>query len=154
MKGFTLIEVIVSVSIALALVGGMIVNYNGYNDRQTLKQTALTLKNNLRFAQAKAQSGEKPAPACTELIGWAVTFVSGGYATQASCNPEGLVGDITSVTFPSGVTASPVPAAIIFRVLSRGTMLVSAETITLSGFSQTYALEVSPGGDISDLGLQ
>jgi type II secretory pathway pseudopilin PulG len=37
-SGFTLLEVVVSVGIALALMGAIIVNYNGYNDRQTLKQ--------------------------------------------------------------------------------------------------------------------
>lgn len=154
MRGFTLIELVVSVGIALALMGTVIVNYNGYNDRQNLKQAALTLKNDLRFAQSKALSGQKPSADCTELIGWTVTFASDSYAIQAQCNPEGLQGSITTVTLPTGVNINPVNEAVTFRVLSWGTTLPSAVMILLSGFNRTYQLEVSPGGDVSDLGVQ
>lgn len=154
MRGFTLIEVVVSVGISLAVMGAIIVNYNGYNDRQTLKQSALTLKNNLRFVQTKALSGEKPSANCTELSGWTVTFASVGYSIQARCDPEGLQGDITSVSLPNGISLNPVAAAITFQTLSQGTTLAGVATITIAGFNQTYNLEVSPGGDISDLGLQ
>lgn len=153
-SGFTLIEVVVSVGIALVLLGSIIVNYNGYNDRQNLKQAALTLKNNLRFAQTKALSGEKPTANCTELLGWTVTFTGDTYSIQAQCNPEGLSGSSTEVALPSGVTFSPVPSVFTFRVLSRGTTLASTTTVTLSGFNRTYQLTISPGGDVSDLGLQ
>jgi len=153
-NGFTLIEVVVSVSIALALFGSIIVNYNGHNDRQNLKQAALTLKNNFRFVQGKALGGEKPENNCTELVGWTITFVSNSYSMQAQCNPEGLQGGSTQVNFPSGITFNPIPSAVTFRVLSRGTTLETSTTIILSGFTKTYTLTVSPSGDISDLGLQ
>ena len=153
-EGFTLIEIVVSVGIVLAVIGAIIVNYNSYNDRQTLKQAGLTLKNNLRFAQTKALSGEKPPSGCTELSGWTVTFAGGTYAIQAQCDPEGSQGPGTSVSLPASISFSPVPAALTFRTLSQGTTLVSPVTITVAGFSQTYSLEVSPGGDISDIGLQ
>lgn len=150
--GFTLVEIIVSISIAMIIMGSVIVNYNEYNNRQTLKQAALTLKNNLRFAQSKAQSGEKPESNCTELTGWTVTFVGSGYAYQAQCIPQGLHANSTSVTLPSGVIFSPVPAAFTFNVLSRGTSLANTRALMLAGFNKTYRLEVSPGGDISDEG--
>lgn len=152
--GFTLIELMVSVGIIMVTLGGMIANYNGYNNRQTLKQTALTLKNNLRFAQAKALSGEKPTSNCTELIGWTISFTSGTYTLQAQCTPQGSQGALVSVVLPTGVVFSPVPSTITFRVLSRGTGLASVAPLSLVGFDQTYNLEVSPGGDISDGGVQ
>lgn len=159
MKGFTLIEVIISISISLLVVGAVIVNYNGYNDTQTLKQTGLTLKNNLRFAQVKALTGEKPSANCTKLSGYQVTFAAGGYSIQATCEPEGLTGDITAVTFPTitstnSLQFSPVPSPIIFYVVSRGTNLNTAVSLRLAGFGKAYAIQVSPGGDMNDLGLQ
>lgn len=160
MKGFTLIEVIVTVAISLLVTGFIIVNYNSYNDIQLLKQSALTLKNNLRFAQSNAFSGEKPtsaapspAPAiCTTLVGYTITFAASGYVLQALCNPEGLQAAVVSVVLPSGVSFSPPPSAITFNSLSRGTSLDTSENIILSGFGKLYTLEVSPSGDISDLG--
>lgn len=154
MKGFTLIEVVVSVGISILLLGVVIVNYNTHNDTQTLKQTALTLKNNLRFVQSKALSGEKPTANCTELIGWTITFTGGAYAIRAQCAPEGLQDSITSISLPSGVTISPVPAALTFGVLSQGTTLGSSVAINLVGFAKTYRITVSPGGNITDAGFQ
>ncbi len=154
MKGFTLIEVIVSIGISLLVVGAVIVNYNGYNDTQTLKQAALTLKNNLRFAQVKALAGEKPASNCTRLVGYEISFMAGGYTQQASCEPEGLSGEATTVTFPSSLQFNPVPSAFTFYVVSQGTNLASAVSLRLTGFGKTYIIQVSPGGDINDLGFQ
>ncbi len=165
MKGFTLIEVMVSVAVALLVTGFIIANYNSYNDVQVLKQAALTLKNNLRFAQSKAMNGQIPTPTpmnappiCSTLVGYTVTFTPpSSYTIQAFCDPEGLQGDKLLIPLPGGVTFStstPPPALITFNVLSRGTTLPSVTTITLTGFNKTYSLQVSPSGDVSDLGLK
>lgn len=162
MKGFTLIEVVVTVAVTLMVTGFIIVNYNSYNNYQLLKQSALTLKNNMRFAQSNSYSGEKPTSAapspapiiCTTLVGYTITFQALGYVLQPQCNPEGLKPAIISVTLPSGVTFAPVPAPLTFNALSRGTSLDSAVDIIFSGYSKQYTLEVSPGGDVSDKGFQ
>ncbi len=154
MKGFTLIELVVSIAIGLFLTGLIIANYNSYNDIQVLKQAALTLKNNFRFAQSKAMSGDKPSQ-CTQLSGYSVTFTDASdYSIQALCAPEGLAGASQKVTLPGGVILSPQPGAITFNVLSRGTTLDAPVTITLAGFGKQYDLVVNPSGDVSDLGLQ
>jgi type II secretory pathway pseudopilin PulG len=153
MKGFTLIEVVVSIGIALALVGSVIVNYNGYNDAQTVKQAALTLKNNIRFAQSKANTGEKPSN-CTQLLGYQISFTSNSYTIQASCEPEGLSGNSIAVTFPTSLVFNPVPSAIIFYPVGRGTDLSNATSLSIVGFGRTHTMQISPSGDISDLGVQ
>lgn len=151
-KGFTLIELIVAIGISLLAVGGLIVNYNNYNDNQRLKQAALTLKNNLRFAQTQAVSAKKPASGCTQLVGYTVSFTSGTYAIVGACT-EGAVGDVLSVTLPSGITFSPVPSSFIFDVLNRGLVGSDAVTITLAGIAKSYRIQISSGGDINDLGF-
>lgn len=154
MKGFTLIEVVVSVSIALLVTGLIIANYNSYNDIQTLKQAALTLKNNLRFIQSKAISGEKPATGCTELLGWTIQFTETSYTYQPSCS-DGLVDPVTTVTLPPSVKFSlPIPPSFTMDVLARGTSLPSDTTILLTAVDKTYQILVSTSGDINDKGLQ
>lgn len=164
MKGFTLIEVVISIAIGLLATGIILVNYNSYNDTQTLKQAGLTLKNNLRFAQEKAVSGVKPNSVCSQLSGYSVTFTASSYIIQALCNPEGVTGDTTTVTLPTkDISFTPIPtplnmpsvnlpgpSSFAFEVLSRGTSLESPLTITMIGFGKHYQLVVSPGGDISE----
>ncbi len=153
MKGFTLIELIVTITIVLLLSGGAIVQYNAFTDNQRLKQAALTLKSNFRFAQSKAASGTKPASGCSELVGWDVRFSSStSYEIQAQCTPQGSVGEITVATLPAGITFSPVPATITFRVLNQGVR--TNPTVTLVGRLKSYQIRVNPGGDITDLGFQ
>jgi type II secretory pathway pseudopilin PulG len=156
MKGFTLIEVVVSVSITLLVTGLIIANYNSYNDIQTLKQAALTLKNNLRFIQSEAISGEKPANGCTELLGWTITFIdASSYRYQPSCS-DGLVDPITTVDLPPSVkfASPPIPSFFTMNVLTRGTSLPSDTTISLTAVGKTYQIVVSTSGDINDKGLQ
>ena len=152
MKGFTLIEVVVSIAIGLLATSFILANYNSYNDTQSLKQAGLTLKNNLRFAQTKSSSGVKPSTPCTQLNGYSVTFLTSSYAIQASCNPEGVTGTILTVTLPPNVSfiTLPNPSTFSFNVLSRGTSLDSPLTIVMTGYGRNYTLIVSPGGDISE----
>jgi prepilin-type N-terminal cleavage/methylation domain-containing protein len=155
MKGFTLIEVVVSISISLIVTGLIIANYNSYNDIQTLKQAALTLKNNLRFIQSKAGSGEKPVSGCTELLGWTITFIdASSYKYQPSCS-DGLVDPVTTVDLPPSVKfTTPIPPSFTMNVLTRGTSLSSDTPILLTAVGKTYQLFISTSGDISDKGLQ
>lgn len=151
-SGFTLIELIVVVSISLLAVGGLIVNYNNYNDNQKLKQAALTLKNNLRYAQTLAASAKKPASGCTQLVGYGVQFASSSYTITAQCT-EGAVGESLVTTLPAGITLSPVPSPITIDVLTRGLVPSDAVTITLVGITKSYRIQMSVSGDINDLGF-
>jgi hypothetical protein len=132
--------------------GLIIANYNSYNDIQTLKQAALTLKNNLRFIQSKAISGEKPESGCTELLGWTILFTETSYTYQPSCS-DGLVTPVTTVDLPSSVKFLPIPSPFSMNVLARGTSLPSDTTISLTAVGKTYQILVSPSGDINDKGL-
>jgi prepilin-type N-terminal cleavage/methylation domain-containing protein len=153
MKGFTLIEVVVSISIALLVTGLIIANYNTYNDVQTLKQAALTLKNDLRFVQSKASSGEKPTAGCAQLEAWVISFTLNTYSYQLQCT-DGLVGTATQKLLPSGVTFSPVPSTFSIRVLTKGTTLPDTTLLSLIGSGKRYSITINTSGEISDVGLQ
>lgn len=152
-KGFTLLEIITSISIGMLLTGFLISNYNTYNDVQKLKQSAFTLKNNLRFIQSKSLSGEMPSSGCAGLVGWELALSTSSYSFSPRCT-GGLAGTPSTVTFPDGVTFTSGPASITFKAVTGLTTLANSADIILTGATKSYSLRISPGGDISDEGLQ
>lgn len=151
MKGFSLIELLIAMSIIIIVVGGVVANYDKFNSRQVLKQTAQTLKNDLRLAESGAITAQKPASGCTQLFGYQVAFTQSSYSVQADCS-EGLVGVMTTVTLPGGITFASVPSPILFGVLTQG--VASDVTVTVTSSAGSYAISVSRSGDINDLGFQ
>lgn len=146
-NGFTLIELVIVSAVIMFLTGGVISNFQGFNDREKVNQAMANLKQNLRVAQTKALSGEKPA-GCTTLIGYKVTFTGTNYSVQAVCS-NGDIGPITSVTLPNGITFSSVPSPITFGGVSKG--VTNPQTIILEGSSTTTQITVSSSGLIADV---
>jgi prepilin-type N-terminal cleavage/methylation domain-containing protein len=153
-QGFTLIEIVVTILISLVITSGLVINYNDFNSTQVLKQAALTLKNDLRFLQSKAANGEKPSP-CVSLTGWTITFASASYSYQANCDGS-LVGNKTDILFSPAISLSPIPVpnSVTFNVLTRGTDLPAPVSVILNTRNKRYTLQISPSGDISDIGIQ
>jgi len=144
--GFTLIELLVAISIIGILFGVGITSYNQFNRRQILEQTARNIKEDLRMAQSKALSGEKPTGCSGILHGYRVNFYSSNYTIFAICqNPI----QIKNFTLPSGITFSSYPASILFKVLGQGVIITGATDITLSAFSQTRTITVTSSGEIN-----
>lgn len=151
-KAFTLIELIVVITVILVLVSSAIVSFNTYNDRQRVRQAIQTLKSDLRYAQSKAISGQKPALDCEIFEGYEIKFPDEtSYTIQPICS--GLVaypGPVNTVSLPGGVTTSPVPNPIQFNSLSRG-VITTSHTITFIGRSSfTNSLTITDSGVITD----
>lgn len=149
-QGFTLIELLVASIILITLSGAVLVNYNSYNQTQQARQAVLTLKNNLRYAQSRAYNGEKPGSGCTRLDGYLVSFSTTSYTAQAQCQGA-LAGQAQQVFLTGGLSFSPVPSSVLFRILSQG--LDNDVTITVIGLSKSYKVVVSKSGDISEVTL-
>ena len=155
MKGFTFIELIITVGIIIFLFMSLVAGYNRFTDVALLKQAALTLKNNLRLAQSKAISGSKPLGLpCDQLIGYKLAFTQTTYTIQALCNPSQPLASTTTITLTGNVSFSPVPSPVTFRVLTQGVDIAVDSTFTLIRGSKKYRLTLTPQGEISDVGLQ
>lgn len=142
-RGFTLIEIIVSVALLLLLSGLFIANYTGFNSSQTVKQAASSLVRNFQGVRTRAASGAKPT-GCDTLVGYTVKFPdSSTYTSQASCS-NGDVGDITTYPLPASVTFSPTPLPVTFYALDRGAS--TDQTIILTGFGTTATVVVATSG--------
>ncbi|MBI3577581.1 prepilin-type N-terminal cleavage/methylation domain-containing protein [Candidatus Gottesmanbacteria bacterium] len=147
-KGFTLLELLIAIAIALILASGIFAAYEKFNRRERVRQAAATLKNNLRFAQSKAINGQKPESGCTQLAGYTVTFAQSSYTIAAQCT-QGTAGSITSVTLPISVVFLSSPPPITFAVLN-GTLLADA-TLTVTDGSNSLTVVVKRSGDINEL---
>ena len=132
-RGFTLIELMVVISIIALLVGLSIAGYSNFNKTQTLQAAAKDLKNNLRLAQNKALAQEKPTT-CTCLSGYQVMIGPSSYQMQAFCglDPKAPCGPTQTFSVPTSVTLSP-SLTVYFYVLGGG---AEPATITLSGFGK------------------
>jgi prepilin-type N-terminal cleavage/methylation domain-containing protein len=152
-KGFTLVELLIVVTILVTLLGVGLASFNSFNRRERLKQAALTLKSNLRFAQTKSISVEKPTSGCTEFVGMTVRFTQNSYAVTHECSPEGDVGDADTVTLV-GMSFSPVPSDFTFVSRSNSLSPSETQTITLINGTETYVLTVAANGSVSEGGFQ
>lgn len=148
--GFTLIEMLVVVSIVMLMVGGGIAGYLRFNERQTLRNEAKTLQVLLRSAQKKARVGDKPA-ACDKLLSYAVVMTSGSRdVTMTVWCENGSYSTDNNYTLPLGVTPTD-NHDIRFRVLHGGVEYVSGnENIELEYRDTYYGFQVTFGGEITE----
>ena len=135
-QGFTLIELMITVSIMLVLFGLTLASYTSYSDKQRIRQTSVTLKADLHLARTNAMSGKKPIT-CTGLQevfeGYKVTFYVTSYSIVPQCRTGNDVIDKTEekvdVFFPSGVTLTmtghSLPFSYTYYPLTKGTSLTA-----------------------------
>lgn len=153
-KGFTLVELLVVISILLTLLSLGIASYTRFNRRQRLFQAALTLKSDLRFAQTKAISIEKPESGCSTFDGMRISFSATQYATDHLCTPEGAVGTQDLSYLPYNITFSSVPSTFTFGAGHGKTSLASDMLIVLTNGLESYGVTVSTNGNINEEGFQ
>jgi len=143
---FTLIELLVVISVIAILFTIGMAAYNEFNRSQILSQAAKNLKNDLRMAQSKALSGEKPAGCTGTLDGYQFVFTNNTYTLNAICPPNVVL--VKSTTLPQNVIFDPVPTQLLtFKVLTRG--VDNPQIITLTAFTtKNQTVNVSASGEI------
>lgn len=150
--GFSLIELLIVISITLVIFSLGIASFNQFNKRERVRQSALSLKASLRLAQSKALSAEKPKSDCTTYQGVQVSFTASSYTLQHVCDPEGAAGEATTSTFTPGVTFETTPTT--FTYLSTNTLdRTTDQTITITDGRSSYILEILQNGVINDRGF-
>ena len=151
--GYTLIEVLVGMTIIGLIFSFGYVSYRDFARRQALLGSARRLKADLSLAQEQALSGEKPTSiACSgegSLNGYDFYVDSSTtYIIQANCI-GGLVDDKV-VEVSEEITLSATPNRITFKVIGKGTNLSNPAIITLTQAvtGDTHTITVSPEGEI------
>ena len=145
--GFTLIEVLISLTVVGLLFGFGFANFRDYSRRQQLVSAARTITGELRLVQSKASAGEKPA-GCATLSSYSFRINTASYQTAAVCSGGSI--PIKTENLPSGITLSAVgDNPIYFKVLGQGiTGSGVIITLTQTGTSNTTMVTVTQGGEI------
>lgn len=148
--GFSLIELLVVISILLIIFTFALPNYRNYQRRQALDSVAKGIVSDLRLAQEMASAGNKPT-GCggTPLEGYQFAEISTSqYSILAKCGTNTFTYKTVSL---SGVTIS-VSKTILFKILGQGTDIVSGTsmpiTLTQTPTGSTRNIEVDSGGRI------
>lgn len=159
MKGFTLIEVIISIGIMAILMGLGFANFRDYQRRQELIAEGRTLENNLRLAQAAAFSGQKPTltppSVCTSFDGVKFELTSSTtYTIAYVCN--GGIDEFNEVTYTLSpnmtIVGNGLGSSVLFKTIGHGTNLVSGAkyllTVTQNNTGATTTITITSGGEI------
>jgi len=144
-NGFSLIELMISITILMLIVGGGLASYITFNEKQQLSGAAKELQTYFRSAQSRARSGDVP-PACGTLSGYNVQMFQDDstVTTRAVCSSGNIITSEHSLT--GGVTPST-NIDVTFNVLKGG--VTGAQNITLSLGSRSYTFKVTAGGEIN-----
>jgi prepilin-type N-terminal cleavage/methylation domain-containing protein len=149
-RGFSLIELMVVISLFGITTSLITASYIGFERNQRIKNATSRLKNDLRFVQNKANSGDKGLggvdcdPADTQLGGWYLIIEEGviSYDYGGVCNISSSSEDKFSeetVGLPSdtkinriyylGVSSVSDPVAVFFRPLKSGVTFHEANAV-------------------------
>lgn len=155
-RGFTIIEILVGLTIIGMLFGFGYVSFRDFARRQSIAGVAKTLQGDIRLTQTNALSGIKPDNATCDLPNrledWRVRFISATeYRVNYVCS--GTAVNYKVVNMPSGITMStPAVNPIIFKVLGQGNNIPAATTVTVtltqSGTGNTQTVTITPGGEV------
>jgi prepilin-type N-terminal cleavage/methylation domain-containing protein len=144
-RGFSLVELLVSITLLALLAGLGLVKYNTYNQQQVVVQAASDLKNNLRLIQNKALSGEKDCSGTLE--GYEVTFGTTSYTYCSRCS-GGASGTSQTYNLPDPVQFTLVPTSLFFKVLAQGVLINGSSQIDVTAYGRTESVAVSSLGEI------
>jgi prepilin-type N-terminal cleavage/methylation domain-containing protein len=152
-RGYTLIEILVVLTVIGILFSVGFASYRDFSRRQALAGMVKQIQGDLRMAQQMALSGVKPEACTSSLDGVMFTVAHESpdvYRIRADCGSTPLIkeaylpGDIT-YTIISG------PNPIIFKVLGQGTNISSGNAVIRFTQSETgnyLDVTVESGGAI------
>jgi len=147
--GFTLLEILVAISIIVLLSSLGLASYVKFNRRQIVEQSTAKIVSELRLAQSFAANQQKPESGCLTLNGYFFNVDDDGvsYWISPDCSP--LLVEKTKEGLVSGVIMTGF-SKIEFNVLGRGVKFFDGKTqLTVSngaGYSKT--ISVGEAGDI------
>src|SRR3990167_7241242 len=161
--GFTLIEILVSISVISILLGITYAGYSAFDKRQKLISAGQTLKNILRDAQSRAYNGEVDCSVCycpnsqsnPQFSGWNVDFTNRRIYGQCGSSTFSEV----SFNLPAEVIITPfvtpvIPSAkLLFRKYPPGADQKGTICIRRTDFSDSYyKISINLAGTVSDTG--
>jgi prepilin-type N-terminal cleavage/methylation domain-containing protein len=155
--GYTLIELLLVMTIIALLFLTGIASYREFSRRQELVSAVRKVQGDIRQAQELAIASKKPA-GCSVLDGYYFVVVpSGSYEIRWVCGAS--TGVEKTIPMPAGITISGLSPnltpsnSILFKTLGQGTNIPSAAgstsiTLTQTVYGKTAVITVTAAGEI------
>lgn len=157
LKGFTLIEILISIAIILLLSIGSLVGFSQFSKKQSLNISKDSLKNSLNEAKAKSQAQVIVTVQCRQsgriLVGYQISFNTttdpDSYKLEEVCTSGAatLIAEVKEVFLSKGVEFNAPPPPVLF-LLHPGTVNDDA-VIRLRSGTRNDQVNVSAGGIIN-----
>lgn len=153
--GYTLIEILVVLTIIGLLFNFGYVNFRDFSRRQAVVGAAKTIQGDLRLAQSDATTGQKPSDGSCDLPktldGYSFYVIPPSeYKIEANCGATTTV--IKDVNLTSGITISiPSINPVLFKILGQGTNIGATDwtlILTQAETANTVTVTVTSGGEI------
>jgi len=153
-KGYTLLEILVALTIVGIIFSIGYVGFRSFSQRQEMQSVVRNIRGDLRLAQGQALAGKKPSgancdsPATLSGFNFRVDSLT-TYSINAVCS-GGLI-PTKSVSMPSGITITPGAVnPIVFKIIGNGTNITGQVVIniTQTGTTNTASITVTEGGEI------
>jgi len=158
-KSFTIIEIIVTISLILVLAVVAIPTYNTYDKQLKLKKETINIFEVLKLAKKKAMSSDFSNPAvtpdpttgytCDNFSGYRVSFNANSYSMLLGCSGSYQVIQTYNILSPNTSITTATPFNIDFPPLGINTN-IGTPTIRVknSMISQCEDISLSSGGVI------
>ena len=152
-QGYTLIEILVAISLTLIMAWGGITYYNSFNRRQKVQQATEKVVSDIRLARSLALSQQKPTEDCITLKAFVFKVDSeNSYKIFPECE-SGLLPTATKEVIIEGVSLSGTLSEVRFEVLTQTVSLgTGGDRLRVSSLDDSYSREIrinAPGGDIN-----
>lgn len=156
-KGFSLIEMMVSVVVMSLLVGGGVAAYIKFNDKQQVVTTGKEFGIFVRAAQKKVKAGDKPESGCNKLEGYQLDIPSsaGPARIYAMCS-GGVAIDVKQFDL-TGDIEFKTTTQVNFKILSGGVDFGGSDPLRLilgdPADTYLYEIQITSHGSITDCGV-
>lgn len=129
--GYTLIEIMVMVTILVTVAGAGLAAFSTFSDRQQTLEAAKTLQSWIKTAQSKAQALEKPA-ACGQLHAYRLEITAGSNQATLSAICNTTREELGSQSYElTGPLVFDTTATMDFEVLRGGVSLNGGSNASL-----------------------
>jgi prepilin-type N-terminal cleavage/methylation domain-containing protein len=135
--GFTLIELVVVISVIALITGLSIATYNNFNLEQKLTTDAKKLVDIIDLARKRALSADLAQHTCDSFNGYSVAVAANAVTTSICCNGSCTV--VSSYSFQQGIDAATT-ASFTFNSLTANT---TASSIKLRSVNLGKCIPIS-----------
>lgn len=150
-SGYTLIEILIVVTLIGLLTGASIAGFNALNSRQTVISAGKEIVSMMRTAQQRASAGIKPEN-CDQLEGYSVSALAlaQDYALSGVCTNRTVV--IKTAKLPVNVFFQS-GFSVLFGTQAGGAS-GNIGDLTIQSPTHTFVINISGAGDIWEKGVQ